>query len=168
MAKLLFTGAFALLGLIGAAARAGEKDVAPSRMYHIDVKIVEYDAEGKKLSENRPAATTMENRQAGFFAGQEVANSAAGGGVEFLQMGTSVKVVVGPLSGGKVRVDASMESSWQEPAPKSKFRIRSNSVHTMETVRLGETIREELDRNPDEGGSRVVEITVQEADQDAH
>jgi len=166
MARKMMVGVAALLGLIGAAAQAGEKDAAPPRTYRIDVKIVDYDAEGKKNGVSQPELVMMENRPGRYFVGQEVANSEEGGKAELLEVGTSVGVVVRSLSNGKVRVDASVQSSWLEPAPKSKLRIHSNSLRMIETVRLGETVREELDKDPDAGGSRVVEITVQEADED--
>jgi len=163
MAKILMIGAAALLGLIGAAVRAGEKDAAPPRTYRIEFHILEYDAEGKKSTVCQPTMVTMENRPGRCFVGQEIANG-EDGKVEFLEIGTSAGVVVRPAPGGKVRVDATVESSWLEPSPKSKLRIRSNRLRVMETARLGETFREELDKDPDAGGSRVVEITVQEAD----
>jgi hypothetical protein len=165
MTKWTLLAAAAALAGIGAAARADDAEKSKPRQYRIDLKIVEYDAEEKKSSVCQPVMVVVENRPGRFFAGQEIANSEDTGKVEFLEVGSSAEVVVRPLPGGKVRLDASVRYSWREPAPKSKLRVRTNGVRVIETVRLGETFREELDEDPDTGGSRVVEITVQEADE---
>jgi hypothetical protein len=164
--KLLIAGA-ALAGLVGfgGESRAGDKDAAPPRLYRIDLKIVECDAEGNKSVVCQPTFVTRENDPARSFAGQKVETSEDRGKAEYLVVGTSAEVVVRPLPGGKVRLDASVQYSWRESGPQSKIRVRSSGVRAVETVRLGETFREELDTDPSVGGRQVIEITVQEADQ---
>jgi hypothetical protein len=165
MKKMLIASA-AVLGLIGfgAGSRADDKEAAPPRMFRIEIKIVEYDAEGKKDTLSSPTLVTLDNQAGRAFVGQVLEHPEEGPNAKYIAVGCSAEIVVRPLPGGKVRLDATIQHSWQEPSLKSKIRIRTNSVRMMETVRFGQTVREELDNDPDTGGARAVEITVFDGD----
>jgi hypothetical protein len=124
---------------------------------------VEYDWAGKKTHEESWGITTEEGRPASAFGGQQLA---IGDGVrnESLEVGASLRFVVRGMNGGRVRLDASTESSWLESAPNSDPRIRSVGKRSIETIRLGKVFRIELDNGKDDGSGRAFEVTVEQAD----
>jgi len=156
----------AVLGLISpiGAARGDDGQAARSQQYHIKCQIAQYDEEGNKKVVATPEVSTMAGREASFFIGGEMWMQNAEGKAEHLEFGQSARLTIRGMTGGKVRVDATVQNSWLEPAPKSKLHLHTNSIRSIEEVRLGEAFRAELDKDPDTGFTYVFELTVQEAE----
>ena len=156
----------AVLGLIGSASVSGGDKGADVtvHMYHIELRVTEYDQDGKIKERHEPTVTTVEGCPCSFLVGGEVAIPTEDKKVEFLETGDSLRMSMQSVGGGKVRLDATAQNSWLEPAPKPKLHLRSNTLRTIETVRLGEPLLVELENGPDDGGGRVFEITVREGD----
>jgi hypothetical protein len=160
------TGAVAL-GMIGfgAAARADEATASTARYYKIELRLVQYDSEGKrKVVTSTDAMVVQEGRAGTFFDGQEIAIPGEGKGIDYMEVGASLRMLVHGMKGGKVSLDATAQYSWLEPAPKPTLRVRSVGGRSVEAVRLGEHIQVELADGSDAGASRVFEVTVQEVE----
>jgi hypothetical protein len=121
---------------------------------------VEYDWNGKKKTEGVMGLSTEEGRPASAFAGQTRA-IVNGDGQEFIDVGATFRFVVRGLKGGRVRLDSTAEYSWLESAPNSNLRMQSVAKRSINTVRLGEVYRIELQNSEKDGSGRAFEITVE-------
>jgi len=167
MRKWLFAGAV-VLGLVGLAAVAqGDQAKTPRRQYRVECRLVEYDAEGKKRNVGTGSTVLREDSPGIVSMGQEMAIAGEDNKAELLQIGSSIRILVRGQPGGKVHLDATAEYSWLEPSPKSKMRVRSVGSRAIETVRLGEAFRVEMESGSDDAPGRAFEVTVQEADNGA-
>ncbi len=152
----------AILGLIGFGAAARGADAKPTN-YKVECRMAEYNWVGLKKTGGVIGVTTEEARPASAFAGETRA-IANGDRQESIDVGATFRFVVRRLHGGRVRLDSTAEYSWLESAPGSAdLRMQSMAKRSIETLRLGDLYRIEL-QNSEKDGSCVFEITVEEAD----
>jgi hypothetical protein len=85
-----------------------------NRQFRLTCKIVETDAEGKETRRSTPVLITEDGRPASFQNGSEFAVPTADNKVEFLVSGITVKLVPRGWKTGKVRLDATLETTRVE------------------------------------------------------
>ena len=159
--------AAAMLGLVGfgAAARGDDATAAkPLQYVVIKCRLIEYDTDGNKCNVSEPTMTTLEDRACSAFCGHSIPALTGDNKIRYIDVGTSITLVARELKGGKVLLDGSAEYSWQELAPNSKLRIRRVGSQFIETIRLGEVFRVDLENSKDDGSGRTLELTAEKAD----
>jgi RNA polymerase sigma factor (sigma-70 family) len=132
------------------------KSATRTRQYQVECMLIEAaddgqdfgkDGKGKLLS--RPTLFIREGEEGRILSGgQLTVPGERDGAVEYLEYGTSLRVKVNRLAGGKVRVEAVVERSEPEQTD-SSVRIRTVSVRSVDRVKLGERVKVVLDKDAD-------------------
>jgi hypothetical protein len=158
----------ALLGLIGVGMFARGQPPVPADVprYIFNCRVTEQNEAGERKVVAQPVLSTCEGSPANFLSGGEFAVPSGKGPdkkVELVPYGISVGITARALEKNKVRLNVSLQDSRRMKTTGDRVRWRSLSVQSIESVRLGDTVKLELERMGGEGGRWELEVRVQDA-----
>jgi type II secretory pathway component GspD/PulD (secretin) len=154
----------ALLVLTGFIAMAGERNHEQSkgRYFQLDCVLVEFNSQGQKKVISRPSLACWEGKPATFANEGQVAHELKDGrdvNIEYIPIGFTATMTLRVLKNGKIRLDMTIEDS-KVLRNSDILRVKKTSLRSIETTRLGETVRIEMDRDNDTGGSYEFQVRV--------
>jgi RNA polymerase sigma factor (sigma-70 family) len=120
-----------------------------TKQYQIELTVIQVDPRGEDLGPlgkgkvvAEPALIVPEGKEGSLCTGSEVAVPGdKGTGVEYLQSGLRLRFKVWALDGGRLRLEAILESNTIERADENGAQVRGTVMRTISRVRLGEAVK---------------------------
>ena len=137
------------------------------KVYVLTAKIVDVQSQPHQCVKAFPKVTFVEGAPVGLqMAGRQAATvKVASGGVEFVDeapMSNTMRCKVTPLKGVLVRLNLSMRQSTVEKENKNGVLTLSQSMHAVQKVHLGKTVKFVCEKDSEGKPLYRVEVTVKE------
>jgi Flp pilus assembly secretin CpaC len=132
------------------------------RQFLLDFTLIHFDQENRMKTLAMPQLATLEGKACTFIAGGEQAVT-QGNTVELVPFGTTIEAKVQGLKNGRVKLDATIQVTKpaENNSPK-RMRYKGSVLRTIETVRLGETVKMEIEAVEEKGCRYVFEVKVED------